>query len=160
MNWPAITAVTEIIGVLVVVASLVYVARQLGQNTEMMRVSAASEWLERDFDIVLPMIESREFAELWIKGGNDFESLEEVDKQRLLFFERRAISTWHHIYQLRMQNLVPDANWHEQSWIIQSIGSRQAIREAWFLFKSGYETSFQEYLDDQFEIADNSRSEK
>ncbi len=54
-----------------------------------------------------------------------------------------------------MQDLLPDANWHNQSWIIQNIGRRQAIREAWSLFKDGYETPFQEYVDNQFLIADS-----
>jgi len=40
MNWDAIGAIAEIIGVLAVVASLVYVAKQLGQNTDMMRAES------------------------------------------------------------------------------------------------------------------------
>jgi hypothetical protein len=160
MNWDAISAVAEILGVLAVVASLIYVGRQLGQNTTIMRINAASQQFERDYEIVLPIIESREFAEIWTKGDHEFEGLDEADKQRLLFFERRAISLWHHVYQLRMQNLLPDASWHEQIWIIQNIGRRQAIREAWSLFRGGFEASFQEHIDGNFSIADTNQPEK
>ena len=155
MNWDAISAVAEITGVVVVVASLIYVGRQLGQNTAMMRISASSETVERDYDLVLPIIESHEFAEIWLKGDHKFDELDEADKQRLLFFERRAFTLWYHNYQLRIQDLLPDANWHNQNWIIQKIGRRQAIREAWSLFKGSHETSFQEYIDSQFLIADS-----
>ena len=56
-------------------------------------------------------------------------------------------------------SVVMDANWHNQNWIIQKIGRRQAIREAWSLFKGSHETSFQEYINSQFLIADSDSSE-
>ena len=116
--------------------------------------------MERDYDLVLPLIESTEFTELWLKGDHQLDELSEADRQRLLFFERRAITLWHHNYQLRNQDLFPDANWHNQNWIIQNIGRRQAIRESWSVFKDSHETSFQEYVDNQFKIADDASKER
>jgi hypothetical protein len=146
--------VGEIFAALSVVASLIYVARQLAQNTAMMRVAASSEGVERDSEIVAPVIQSRELAEVWMKGEAEFSSLEPADRTRLLLFERRAIVLWHHRFQLRKQQVVPDASWHEQIWIIQNIGRRQAVREAWRTFRSAYEPDFQEFMDRQFAIAD------
>ena len=148
----------EIFAALSVVVSLIYVARQLGQNTAMMRVAAASEAVERDFEIVAPLIQSRELAEVWMKGETEFSSLEPADQTRLMFFERRAVVLWSHRFQLRQQDLLSDAQWHEQTWIIQNIGRRQAIREAWRTFREGYEPAFQEFMDDQFAIADRAEA--
>lgn len=144
----------QIFAAIGVVVSLIYVARQLGQNTAMMRVAAASEAVERDFDMVSPMIRSQELAQVWIKGEAEFSSLEPADQTRLMFFERRAIVLWHHRFQLRQQHLVPDASWHEQLWIIQNLGRRQAIRETWRAFRGAYEPAFQEFMESQFAIAD------
>ena len=88
-NWDAISAITEVVGVIVVVASLVYVGRQIAQNNQIMRVSAASETLEREFDLVYPVIDDPEFTEIWIKGNDRFEDLSEVEQHRLLFAERQ-----------------------------------------------------------------------
>jgi hypothetical protein len=159
MNWDAVSAIAEIIGVLLIVASLAYVARQLGQNTAMMRASAASERLERDYELVLPLIESGEFADIWIKGDHGYDDLNESDQQRLLFFERRAISLWHHMFQLRAQNLLADSSWGEQVWVIRNIGRRQAVREAWRLFKGAFEPAFTEFVDDEFAKSDNDKSD-
>ena len=68
MNWNAISAASELVGVVLIVASMIYVARQIRQTNTMMRVGAASERLERDYEIVLPIIESGELAEIWLKG--------------------------------------------------------------------------------------------
>jgi hypothetical protein len=142
----------EFVGAIGVVATLVYLARQIHQNTKALRMSAASERLERDFEIVLPVVENRAFAEVWLKGGDQFEKLDAVDKQRLFLFERRAITFWHHIYQLRNQGLLPDSSWQEQLWIMQNIGQRQAIQEAWHVYRGSYATAFQQFLEEQFLI--------
>ena len=47
MNWLAITAVAEVIGVLVVVGSLVYLAVQVKQSNETSRAATASHVSER-----------------------------------------------------------------------------------------------------------------
>jgi hypothetical protein len=144
----------EIIGVILVIASLIYVAQQLRQNINMMRSNAASEFLERDYDVVTSMIESREVGELWVKGEQDFESLDTVDKHRILMFERRALDLWHHEYNMRIQGLFPDYKWDNQKWLIQNIGRRQSIRAAWNVFGKGYEPAYREFMEEQFAIAD------
>jgi len=146
----------EIVGVVLVIASLVYVAQQVRQNTNMMRVNAASEWLQRDYDIAASIIDSREFAEIWVKGGLEFESLDAVDKQRLLVFERRPFGLWHELFNLHKQNLLPDATWYEHAWVIRNLGNRQSTREAWRVFQDAYEKPFQEFVESQFAIADSS----
>jgi len=157
MNIEQFAAIGEIIASVAVVASLIYVARQLGQTNTMMRVAAASERLEKDYELVLPMIESREVAEIWVKGANDFAELDPVDQQRLLFFERRALMLWHHFFHLRKQGLVGDANWNEQVWIIRSIGRRQAVREAWKIFRDNFDAPFVGFVEEQFALADAQR---
>ena len=145
----------EIVGTILVVGSLIYVAQQMRQNTNMMRSNAASEFLERDFEVASSLIESREVGELWAKGERDFESLDPVDKHRILMFERRALDLWHHEFNMRIQGLFPDYKWENQKWLIQNIGRRQSVREAWRVFGEGYEPGYQEFMNGQFAIADS-----
>ena len=145
----------EFVGAIAVVVTLIYLTLQIRQNTIALRMSTASEWLEKDYELVLPMIENRELAEVWVKGGDNLEELDEVDQQRIFFFERRAIMLWHHMYQLRAQGRLPDSSWNEQKWIMQNIGRRQAIRGAWHLYKGGYGLQFQQLVEEQFLIGDS-----
>ena len=91
MTLEQIASVAEILGLILVIASLIYLARQIVQTTAMMRVGASNERIQRDTDIVNSIVQSREVAEYWVKGATEFASLDEVDQQRLVFFERRAI---------------------------------------------------------------------
>ncbi len=155
MTLEQIASLAEIIGLILVVASLIYVAQQLRQNIDMMRVNASSERVQRDTDIITSIIESREVAEYWMKGATEFDSLDETDRQRLVLFERRAILHWHNMFGLHVQNLVPDSDWHELQWVIRNIGRRQAVRESWNIFKDSFQKPFQEFIEEQFSIADS-----
>ena len=159
MDLTHLANLAEIFGGFAIIISLIYVSRQLKQTNLMMRNAAGSERMERDYDLVLPVIESREFAEVWIKGGNEFHELSSVDQQRLLLFERRAIVLWHHTFQLDKQGLFPQSHWTEQNWVVQNFGKRQAIREAWESFKPAFEPDFIEYIEEQFAIADGAKSQ-
>jgi hypothetical protein len=158
MTLEQLANLADVFGVLLIVASLVYVARQLRQNAEMMRAAASSGRVERDYQIVSPIIESREIAQMWEKGERDFDSLDKVDQMRMLFLERKAISLWHHDFQLRKRNVLRDADWHEHTWVIQNLGRRQTVRAAWQAFRGAYDPAFQEFMDGQFAIADHTKA--
>lgn len=146
------SAIGETLGAIAVVISLVYVGRQLKQNTAMMRNASATEILEIDHTIILPIIESEEFSEIWLKGDHRLNELSEANLQRLLIFERRAFTLWHHHFQQRRQKLVSDEMWHYQNQMIRFLGLREAVQVAWSIFKKTYEPSFRDYVDEQFRI--------
>ena len=147
-----ISNIAEIIGALLIVISLVYVAHQLHQNTEAIRVETANSLVNLTLNMVGDIVASREVAECWVKAGNDFSSLDEIDKQRAIMFEYRAIQAWHHYFQLRESGLMPDAQWKELSWFIENIGhNRQAVRETWKIFKGAYDQPFRDFLDQYLE---------
>ena len=136
----------EIIAAVAVIASLIYVAQQLHQNTDMMRVGNAQHFVDFNISLVGPIVANRELADLWVKGGSDFETLDPTDKQRIVMLEWQAIAGWYNFFNLRQKHLMSDEQWHEVVWVFENIGRRQAVREAWKTFKGGYDKSFQEFM--------------
>jgi hypothetical protein len=141
--------VAQIVGVGLVVASLVYVGRQVQQNTETMRQNAAGYYLGLQERLCGEVASSREFAQQWVKAAKHFDSLDEVDKQRVMLFEWRAFTGWNQLFQLRQNGLVPESQWHELLWSIKSFGSRQSAEQAWSLFKGAFEQPFQDFVSRQ-----------
>jgi len=136
----------EVIASIAVIASLLYVARQMQQNTDMMRVSNAEHFVDFNMRLCGPIAGDREFAELWVKGESELDSLDAVDRQRVVLFEWQAITGWYNYYNLHQQNLLSDAKWHEVAWVFENIGRRQSVREAWRIFKGGYNKPFQDFM--------------
>jgi len=144
----------QIVGAVSVVVSVVFLVRRISQNTAMMRMGSASDRLQREFDIAQPMIQSREIAELWIKADQNFDNLDQVDQERMMVYERRAIALWHHIFVMRERKLFADAEWHEAKWMIRHFGRRQANRAAWHVIRDAFEQPFQDFVDEQIRLAD------
>ena len=137
----------EIIGVILVIASLIYVAQQLRHNTEVTLTESANSFVQLTLRMGGDIVSSREVAEYWVKAADDFEGLDEVDKTRAIMFEYRAIQAWSHFFRLREKGLMPDAQWTEIVWFIENLGAhRQSVREAWKVFKGGYPEAFQNFL--------------
>ena len=65
----------EIIAAIAVIASLIYVAGELRQNTNMMRVNNADNFVDFNIALCNPVATDREFGELWTKGALDFDFL-------------------------------------------------------------------------------------
>ena len=149
----------EIIAAVAVVMSLIYVGRQLRQNTEMLRVGAAGSWVAVTERLVSEITTSREVAEYWLKAGSSsaFDSLDEVDQQRAIMFYWRAITNWNQWFELRQKGLMPDPQWNELIWLIQNFGRRHALREAWRTFEGGYDQSFRDFVSHHFEEGDRKR---
>ena len=141
----------EIVAALAVIASLVYVARELRQNTNQTRIAVAGSQVAITRHMVSPIIQDRKLAELWVKGASEFDSLDEVDQQRLILFEWQAIDAWNNSFQLHRQGLLSDQEWRYQKWVYKNIGKRQAIREAWQVFKESYEEPFQDFMAEYLE---------
>ena len=71
MEWDAIAAIGEIVGAGAVVLTLIYLARQLRQNTEALRSAAwqSTQNAEHQFDTLI--VESREVMDIFVRGLRD-----------------------------------------------------------------------------------------
>ena len=76
MNWEAIGAVGEIVGAAAVVVTLIYVARQIQQNTDQAKL-ASSHAVDTSNMLVFDPIYSGENGEIWTKGHSSPETLSE-----------------------------------------------------------------------------------
>jgi len=82
VNWEAIAAVSEVIGAIAVVASLIFVGYQLRQNTRAMRLSSTNEVLSQFESIISDIAHDEQVATLLFKGVPDPDAIEGVDRYR------------------------------------------------------------------------------
>ena len=150
--------IAQIVGSIGVVASLIYVARQLVQNTRMMRASVSNERVARDFDLSGAVFNSREFAEIWCKARSGLDTLDEIDQIRVVMHARSALKHWQNMFALRQQNLVTDGDWNELLWLIPHFGDYQSTRTAWTMFRESFDRPFQDFIDRQLAIADREKA--
>jgi hypothetical protein len=146
MNLEQFSYLADITGVIAIIASLIYVARQINQNTQTLQINAGTAIETWGSTVMLAAATDREFAEVWNKGDSQFKDLDQVDQSRLLLFEMSGIARFAHFFALREQGVLPETNWQMMLWSFEMVGKRQSMREAWKSLKDSYDPRFAEAL--------------
>ncbi len=148
-------AIGELVGGAAVLVTLVYLALQVRQGNEIARGNASHQWTDFNFTMAAGVVNDRELAEVRVLGGAEFQSLDAVDQQRMIFFEWRALELWHHTYNQRRRGILSDENWSKTEAIFRGpIGERQSLHEAWRMFRPTYDRAFQDLMDPHFSRPD------
>ncbi len=82
MNWDAVSASAEVIGVVAVLASILYLARQVAQGNKLNEADSVRSFLGQ-YNAFLYKINEPEMLDIWRRGIVDFESLTGHEKSRL-----------------------------------------------------------------------------
>ena len=105
MNWDAISAVSQLVGSIAVVVSVLYLAVQLRRSTRVASVAAQDAAAAALRDVTKPFMENAELGRLWRIGLEDFKSLSADDQARFFHAAHqflKALETihFHYIYGL------------------------------------------------------------
>ena len=92
MNWDAIGAIGEIIGAIAVVATLFYLARQIKDNAQQVRINSVTDLNSVYNDSFLPIYNSHENMAIWVQGLRAPEELPEVEREIFFLFVRRLLN--------------------------------------------------------------------
>ena len=94
MNWDAAGAIGEIIGAIAVVATLFYLARQVKDSAKQTQMNTLAELVTLYNDSFLPIYNSRENMEIWVRGLEQPDALDEVEREIFFLFYRRLINPY------------------------------------------------------------------
>lgn len=101
MNWDAISAVSQLIGSIAVVISVLYLAFQLRSSTRVARVAAMDAAAAALRDVTKPFMENAELARIWRIGLEDLDALSPEDQARFFHAAHqflKALETIHYHY--------------------------------------------------------------
>ena len=82
MNWDADSALSELLGVVAVLGSILYLARQVAQGNRLNQSDSIRTFLGQ-FNSFLDQIGDEDFIEIWRRGTTDFDALNGHEKSRL-----------------------------------------------------------------------------
>ena len=102
MNWEALSAIADIVGVVLLLVSLVYLAMQIRQSNEMALAESERELLENWANAVAGTSVDDRTTDIFHRGMEDFHSLSNVEKTRFSVVMQRIVNTY--ISALRMDS--------------------------------------------------------
>ncbi len=147
-------AIGEIVGGIAVVASLVYLALQIRQNTQQIshsietaRLAALGRNIQAANRIRELLIRDRDLAELYIAGLSDFDALEGADRLRFEFLLRNIFTEFQGAY-IRHLSVGHDPDEFEGGGrMIEKILANDGARRCLEQIETDWRPEFREFVD-------------
>ena len=136
----------EFVGAIGVVASLVYLAAQIRQNTRSIRASAF-EAAQRDLSEAIDLLSSDpELIRIYFDGNRDFESFSQDDRRRYACFMAAFMRRYETlVYQTRLGNIDPQ-DWEGVRKNLWQTFQGAGARAWWASARSHFNSELQEYV--------------
>lgn len=146
VNWEAIAALGEVAGALGVIASLLYLSRQIGQNTKEMRIATHAE-TTRDFRTFTRQTLSGGYSKVLSDGLEDYESLDprgKLDFAFLMFDMLKSFEITHYHY---LHGSMGEDSWRSWHRLLTSYCVAPGARRYWEVRRDIFTAEFQELVD-------------
>ena len=103
MNWDAISAISQLVGSLAVVLSVLYLAVQVHQSTRVAKVAMQDAAAAALRDVTKPLMENAELERIWRVGIEDISALSVEERARFFhaayqFLKAFESIHFHHVY--------------------------------------------------------------
>ena len=141
MNWQAIVAISEIIGTVAVVISLIYVGLQIKQSTIVARSTARQAVTELMLQSSTNLVDDATLAAAFIKDLKG-EQLDPVDRLRLFGRAYAAMRNWENMHYQYRTGMLTEDEWRGFRKNLEAVFEWPSIRTYWENEKQFYSPAF------------------
>ena len=149
MNWDAIGAIGEVVGAIAVIATLIYLARQIHQNTSALRSSATQTAHEQSASIYKILCSDPDMAGIFMRGTS---SPGELSGEELVRYNSFLAATQFYSQNWYMQtrdDLMDDALLISWSNIVARMSSTPGFQQFWESRRYTYAPEFREWIESE-----------
>lgn len=151
MNWEGIAAVSEFVGAVVVVITLIYLARQIHQVNAQGQASARYSFIDAYGQMNMAISGSKEVASLFRRGMKGLQ-LDEDEHYQFFALLGQFINTWSVLFDLHEDGLLPENQWTMVRKDIITMLSDNGGRAFWDQYaRHGVHDAFRDAIDSALE---------
>lgn len=147
MNWDAIGAISELIGAVAVVVTLIYLAVQIRQNTRAIRLDTGHAITEEFRGMFALMAEHKELADLVHKAAADPSAITGVDKVRYYGLNGNFIRALENAYIQWSEGALDMRHWEGMKRMLSDYARLPGFQEFWRDRKHWFSDDFQQFMD-------------
>jgi len=139
-------AIGEFVGAIAVVVTLVYLAIQLRQNTNALKLNAVRSVTEELQGMFSLAASNRELTEIIVKAAEESE-LHGAERARYYMFTNNLVRVYENAFLQSRAGVVDPAHWQGMTRMMIDYTSMAAFPEFWQDRKHWMSNEFQEYMD-------------
>jgi hypothetical protein len=154
LNWDAVGAVAELIGAVGVIASLVYLASQIRQNTSAMRGTAQESFVTRNTNWAIAVGSSPNLADVLTRGHRDYDSLPNSERLQYGHMMLAAMLGTEATFHQHKRGQLEEAIWLRSLAALPTYAPFAGFRSWWSRARTSFTTEFREVVDAHLEQAE------
>lgn len=147
VNWQAVSGIAEVAGAVAVVASLLYLAIQVRQNTRQARLAAQQATVQELGHALRAQAQDREWAELLSRALEGLDSLDKVERVQFLSHVGSIFRLYESAYHHYREGVLDPQFWRGFERAIADVIGYPGIREALKLRRHHLTDDFAAFLD-------------
>ena len=150
MDWNAIGAIGEVCGAIAVVITLIYLSRQLRENTKSIRLQSV-ESTYNDWNAVLRDMQNIDGVGLAYRKALKGEPLSELEEHQLTYLFRRIFNAQAKMQYLESIGVSDPFNAESLEIALPHLLNIEFFHHWWPVQRNRYTLRFQQYLDEFIE---------
>ena len=149
MNWEAVSAIAEILGLAILIATLMYLAFQVRDSNRIAQANSLQSILDGQRDrSIIPWIVDPEIGDVFAAGLNSFESLNASDKRRCFLTITEMVLQMQNVIQLYEKGLIADVEYEAWLAFTTSVVITPGGKKIWELMKIQLTPTVAKAMDD------------
>ncbi len=149
MNLDQLANLAEIIGMVIVIVSLIYLNIQVRQNTTMLRSTAIQGATDQVVEMYDSLIASEAMTDIFMRGLPDPDSLTGVETGRFFAWWMRAMFIMQNWYFQTQQGLVENGTFSSMCKLFTDMSETAGLMQFWGARKHAFDPGFVKFMDDE-----------
>ena len=146
MNWDEISAISQAIGSIAVVFSVLYLAIQVHQSTRIAKVAAQDAATTALREVTRPFAENPELARIWRIGLENLKELSAEEQARFFHSTYQFLKAFETIHSHHVFGLMDDQTWLGWCGLLRHYIGSPGIEHYWRLRQELFSTRFQQFV--------------
>jgi hypothetical protein len=145
-DWEAISAISQAIGSVAVVFSVLYLAAQVHRSTRIAKVAAQDTAATSLRDVTKPFAENAELARIWRMGLENLQSLSGEEQARFFHSAYQFLKAFETIHFHHVHRLMDEQIWQGWCGLLQHYIAAPGVEHYWKLRHDLFSRRFQDFV--------------
>jgi len=146
INWDEVSAISQAIGSIAVVFSVLYLALQVHQSTRIAKLAAQAAATTALRDVTKPFAENADLARIWLIGLENLQSLSGEDQSRFFHSTYQFLKAYETIHFHHLYGLMDEQIWQGWCGLLKHYIASPGFERYWQLRHDLFSKRFQDFV--------------
>src|SRR5438034_10560825 len=146
MNWDAVSAISQLVGSVAVVLSVLYLAMQVHRSTRVAKLATQDAAATALRDVTKPVMENAELERIWRVGLEDLSALSAEDRARFFHATYQFLKAFETIHFHYVYGLMDKQLWDGWHGLLRHYVPAPGIAHYWNLRPEVFSAPFRKFV--------------